>query len=370
MSKFPAPKFYATDKDVHDLLMRLNVDALINVGKSRGIILSHSTPKDSMVSYLAKQMYSHIQLREALNLIEHEEREEKATPSKIDADVDMGAVCTAFERVREERKDPDEQMIIGQRPSGELEVKLTYTHLDLSQNTLRQRTTKEVTFLVQKNGKVLDFSYNNNAKAAEVYSEVKALLKGKEPSAITECVSLSGIQDSAKRVQFFLDLMNGVAGFRLRSVRDVKAERMTKSHPGTEEDDADEKDAVEEMVKKMALAGGSVWTSPEFTTMVKNGFFVHSARWLGTEIAGENRTIEFDAGFSTGECLDFSGRVIGYYKRNEDGSLEKKITPLSATDREVFRSRAQDSAFAALEKLQPPKETAPTSEPAEQPESQ
>jgi hypothetical protein len=355
MSKFPPPKFYATDKDVHDLLTRLNMESLVVVGKSRGLILSHNAPKDALVSYLAKQMFSHPQLHNALKLMEHEEKEEKTTPSKIDADVDMGKVAEAFGRVRDDRKDPDERMEITQRPSGELEVKHTYTHLDFAQTTLRQRTTKVTTFIVQKNGKVLDFDYNNTAKAAEIYSEVKTILKGEAPIAITEFVSLTGVQDNAKRIEFFLNLMNSVAGFRLRAVRDVKAERMAVAQTEGEGSDVDAQEEVEEMVKKMALNGGSVWTSPEFQSMVKNGFFVYNARWLGTELNGENRTVEFDAGFSTGECLDFSIRVLGFYKRNNDGGLEKKLTLLNSTDREAFRSSVQKSAFEAVEKVQPPK---------------
>ena len=355
MSKFPPPKFYATDKDVHDLLTRLNMESLIVVGKRRGLILSHSSQKDTVVSYLAKQMFSHPQLQEALKLMEHEEKEEKAIPSKIDADVEISSVAQAFERVRDERKDPDERMQITQRPSGELEVKYGYTHLDFSQATLRQRTSKEITFLIQKNDKVLDFSYNNNSKAAEIYSQVKAILKGADPCVITEQVSLNGIEDSGKRVAFFLELMNGIAGFRLRSVINVKAERMANIPSGGDDDNS--KEETEEMVKKMALIGGSVWTSPEFQGMVKSGFFVYNARWFGTELDGDNRTIEFDAGFSDGECLDFATRVLGYYKRNEDGSLEKKLTPLANSERELLRARVQKSAFESVEKIQPAKTT-------------
>ena len=354
MSKFPAPKFYATDKDVHDLLTRLNHESLITVGKMRGILLSHSSPKDSVISYLANQMFSHPQLQDALKLMEHEEKEEKATPAKLDTNVEMADVAHAFERVRDERKDPDERMQITQRPSGELEVTIKYTHLDFSQATLRQRTAKEITFLVQKNGKVLDFSYNNNAKAAEIYSEVKAVLKGDEPCKITETISLNGIKDAGKRIQFFLDLMNGTIGFRLRGVRDVKAERMQSVQPPSDDGDEADKEQLEDMVKKMALTGGSVWTSPEFRTMVQNGFFVYNARWLGTELEGENRTMEFDAGFSTGECLDFAIRVLGVYKRSGDGSLEKKLTSLGTPERESLRSRVQQSAFEAIDKLQSP----------------
>jgi hypothetical protein len=331
------------------------MESLIAVGKSRGLILSHNSAKDVVVSYLAKQMFSHPQLHNALKLMEHEEKEEKTTPSKLDADVEIAKVAQAFERVRETRKDPDERMEITQRPTGELVVKHTYTLLDFAHATLRQRTTKEITFIVQKNGKVLDFEYNNNPKAAAIYSEVKTILKGNDPITITEYVSLNGVQDNAKRIEFFLNLITGVTGFRLRTVSDVKAERMAVVQTEGEDGDADKKEELEEMVKKMALNGGSVWTSPEFQSMVKNGFFVYSARWLGTELTGDNRTVEFDAGFSTGECLDFSIRVLGFHKRNEEGGLEKKLTLLNNTERELFRSSVQKSAFEAVEKVQPAK---------------
>jgi hypothetical protein len=350
MSKFPGPKFFATDKDVHDLLTKLNAESLLQIAKSRGLLLSHNSPKDSVVTYLSRQMFSHPQLLEALKLMEREDKEEKATPSKVDADVDIATVAQAFETVRDNRKDSDERMQITQRPSGELEVKVAYTHLDFSLATLRQRTTRELTFLVKKSGKILDFSYNNNTKAAELYSEVKSVLKGEDPNQITECVSLKGIPEVAKRIQFFFDLMNGIVGFRLRVVRDVKAERMSGFKPEPGDSDAESKEQMEDMVKKIALAGGSVWTSPEFRNMIKNGFYVYNAKWLGTQIEGENRTIEFDAGFSTGECLDFSVRVLGVYKRNESGDLEKKLTPLDATERESLRSLVQSTAFEAIEK--------------------
>jgi hypothetical protein len=354
MSKFPPPKFFATDKDVHDLLTRLTVDALLTVSKSRGLLLSPLWQKDQIVSFLSKQMFSYPQLQEALKWMERDEREERATPSKLDADVDMSAVVQAFEKIRDERKDPDERMGFTSRPSGELEVKIQYTQLDYSQATLRQRTTKEITFLVKKEGNIFDFSYNNNPKAAEYYAEVKKVVKGEKPSLITECVSLAGIQDNGKRVQFFVDLMSGMPGFQLRTVRDVKAERLPTVRQGNEnQTDEDGKGKMEDMVKKMALAGGSVWTSPEFKTMVDRGFFVYNTKWLGTESDGDNRVIEFEAGFSSGECLDFAVRVLGLYKRNEHGDLESKISPMNANERENLRSLVHDTAFDALEKAQP-----------------
>jgi hypothetical protein len=355
VSKFPPPKFYATDKDVHDLFSRISADDLLTIAKSRGIILSHSTSKDSVVSYLARQTYSHQQLRAALAFIESDEKEEKVTPSKVDSKADLTEIAQAFEKVRENRKDPDERMTISQRDTGELEVKVNYTHVDVSQATLRQVKAKEITFVVSKAGDVADFTYNNNPKAAEIYAEVKNVIKGEAPISITECVSLKGVTDPGKRVQFFIELMNGMLGFRLRSVPYVKAERMGALSGESTADEA-EKENVEEMVKKMALTGGSVWNSPEFSTMVKNGFFVYNARWLGTELDGENRNIEFDAGFSTGDCLDFSIRVLGVYKRKDDGLLEKKLTPLSQAEREKLRRVVQDSAFEALEKIRTPQD--------------
>ena len=122
-------------------------------------------------------------------------------------------------------------------------------------------------------------------------------------------------------------------------------------------EDAEEKNLLEDMVKKMALTGGNVWSSPEFTTMVAHGFYVYNAKWLGTEEGGDNRVVEFDAGFSNGECRDFSVRVLGLYKRNESGDLEKKLTPLSSHERESLRATVQSSAFSALEKIQPAKPT-------------
>ena len=353
MSKFPPPKFYATDKDVHDLFSRLSAEALISLARGRGLMVSHLWQKDSIVAYMARQMHSLPQLQTALKLMERDEREEKATPSKLQVTADVPEIAQAFERVRDERKDPDERMRITQRPTGELEVKVEYTHLDLSKATLRQRVTKEVTFLVNKNGDVANFSYNNNAKAAEIYSEVKKVLKGDSPNEITESVSLSSIPEPKQKVQFFLELMNGIQGFRLRAVRNVKAERSKSDKSGSDEEEAEAKERVEDMVKKMALDGSSVWTSPEFASMIKNGFFVYSARWLGTELEGANRVIEFDAGFSSGECLDFAVRVLGVYKRKDDGTLETKVTPMSATEKESLRAIVHDSAFEAVEKAMP-----------------
>lgn len=150
--------------------------------------------------------------------------------------------------------------------------------------------------------------------------------------------------------------MNGINGFRLRAVRDIKAERMSPSvAQSSQEDDEESKEQLEDMVKKMALVGGSVWTSPEFATMVERGFYVYNAKWLGTEIEGDNRIIEFDAGFSTGECNDFSVRVLGVFKRKESGELEKKLTQLTVEERELLRGVVQNSAFEAIEKILPPK---------------
>jgi hypothetical protein len=353
MSKFPPPKFYATDKDIHDLLTRFSAERLIKVSMERGMILSHQTEKFTVINYLSRQMYSHPQLDYLVSQMDKEEKHEKTTPAKLDADLEIDQVAKVFETIRDARKDPDEQMIISHRPSGELEVKVKYTDFDFSQATLRQRTSEEITFVVKKSGNVLDFNFKNNSKAAEIFADVRENIKGGNQPTITESVSLAGINDPAQRTQFFLSLMNGMEGFRLREVKDIKAERFKGLNRGGEEAESAAKEQVETLVRKMALAGDSVWTSPEFLTMTENGFFVYSAKWRGTETEGENRTIEFEAGFSSGECLDFNLRVLGVYNRNSDGNLEIKLSPLSPPQREALRWKMQQSAFDALGKIPP-----------------
>ena len=375
--------FFADDKDIADLLLaakqKLNKQRLIALARSRGIILSPEDERETIVRYLSRLPTGWMELTTLLRTTETAGRKEPTTYLQIDASASTKELHTAIQAVREIRvSGRDEVYSVTASRLGLISVTVQYTEPDMSKTRLFQRQPREVTISFEKCEAGYKVRHQATGRAAEIVKEITEQLEKDTAAAVVQRqIELKGIWDPGLRTSFFLQLMRGLPGFSSPDVSDIKVNRMPKEavpalasktaegqsssgeidhgdgpdeEPSEEQEaEAEAKDTIIGVVKRVALEGEGVLHSDEYKRLTDAGFFVSHAVWKSLENAPTGRLIEFEAQFGDPqEGTGFSFAVLGAYKRKEDGGHRVARSPVDPLESADFNAKIEQSAEEAL----------------------
>ncbi len=354
MAVYQPSKYYADDKDVHDILSspKLSTKALIALCRERGIFLSEEAPREELVHYASKLPFSWTQIQQVMGAVQREDKEEKITTCKIAVEATVDEVRQAIEQVRDIRKEPrSEQYSITQGRDGKIKIKVNYTEPDFQRARLIQRRQK---------GDQYEVRHSQNERTDEIITQIIEELTpaNSEQKPVRRTIDLSGVKNHEHRTQFFVNLIGEMEGFQLREVRDLKVDHLENdpAAPGvSEEDEAKEKierEQLRSLVRKVALSGDNILISPQYQHLAKDGFFISKAVWTSVETLGAGRLFEFEAEFrDAANATKFAYQIRGVYNRNQDGEIEKTKSELSEAEKGVLRDCLETAAYGAVEKV-------------------
>ena len=363
MPKFLPSKYYADDKDVHDILSspKISLKMLLAIARHRGIFLSEESPREEVVHYMSMLPFSWPQIQEVMGEIEREDREEKLTTCKIEASAQLDQVEQAFQKMREIRGEAlNENYDVTQTKDGQLLVKVTYTEPDLQKARLIQRRQKEAVFEITKKGDVLGVRHTQNDKTNDILNQIiDSLVAPDAPhKPVRKTIELSGVNNHEHRTQFFLNVFRGMEGFQLREVKDLKVDRLDEIDTADVSDEEDEpeteasREVLKALVRKIALSGENILISPQYQQMTKDGFFISKAVWTSIETVGAGRLVEFEAEFknATGGS-GFAYQVRGVYDRDSDGEVATSKGDVSDAEKNMLRNCLETAAYASVETI-------------------
>jgi hypothetical protein len=363
MPKFQPSKYYADDKDVHDILSspKIPLKKLLSLCRQRGIFLSEECPREELVHYMSKLPFSWLQIQEVMGEVEREDREENLTTCKLNSNGHLDAVEQAIQKVRENRGEAlSEVYDVTQTKEGRLQIKVVYTEPDFQRARLIQRRQKEAIIEIEAKGKDLDVRHTQNEKTQDILAELQSLLTPPDGAdkPVLRTIELSGIRNHKQRTKFFINLFSGMEGFQLREVRDLKVDLLTgeeANDPAQPEEDQElrmSKEALKALVRKVALSGENILLSPQYQQLAKDGFFISKAIWTSMETAAKGRLFEFEAEFQNPQSAsDFAYRVRGMYDRDKDGELVKAKTHVDDSEKDQLRSCLEAAAYASIENV-------------------
>ncbi|WP_426750249.1 hypothetical protein [Myxococcus sp. Y35] len=374
--------FFADDKDIADLLLaakqKLNKQRLIALARSRGIILSPEDDREAIVRYLSRLPTGWLELTTLLRATESAGRKEPTTYMQIEASASTKELHSAIQAVRDNRiSGRDEVYSVAATRVGFISVTVQYTEPDTSKTRLFQRQPREVTISFEKCDSGYKVRHQATGRAAEIVKEITERLEEDTSTKVSRRqIELKGVSDPGLRTNFFLQLMRGLPGFSSPDVTDVKVNRMpkdnvpafakmtetqalgedtdlvdaTEGEPSEEQEaEAEAKDAIIGVVKRVVLEGEGVLHSEEYKRLTDAGLFVSHAVWKSLESSSEGRLIEFEAQFGDpNEGTGFSYAVLGAYKRKDDGEHRKARSPVDALEAAEFNAKLEQSAEAAL----------------------
>lgn len=386
------PLYFAEDKDVFDLLesskRTFDNNRLIQIARKRGIVLSASTSRDNLVQYLSRLTWGWSQIQGLVALTESRDRPEKVANETVTTKLDPAKMQEAALAVKKERSEKsDEVYSIHKGDDDKVTIKVSYTDFEPSRTRLSQRVQKDLLMEIEKTDEGYVFRHNANERGREIVSKIiEKLPRDQDKAVVPERISLAGIKDPAKRTEFFLHLMQNLQGFKLVNVTSVSVDRVATeenehssfesevghfssedqekseydlepSEEDSEEDlEEDLEETVEEtaamlsVVRKVALHGENLLSSPQFNQLKSDRFFLSRAVWRSSETRQSGNELDFEADFEDAKnCSAFRYNVLGIYSRKTRGSQEikKTRTAVLASDRAQYLTLIEKAAKAA-----------------------
>lgn len=356
MAKYQPSKYYADDKDLHDVLSspKIPLKRLLNLARRRGIFLSEESPREEIVNYMSRLPFGWNQLQETMVEIEREDREEKLTTSKVTANANLERFREAAEQLKDTRGEQlSENYKITETKDGRLEVRVEYSEPDFLKNRLIQRRQREVVLEVQKMGNnEFEVRSTQNERTETILNEIIASLAPPDAKdkPVRKTIELNGITNHTHRTQFFVNLMGGMEGFRLREVRDLRVDRIVRESDDDEDAEATaDTDELKALVRKVALSGENILISPQYQQLAKDGFFISRSVWTSIETTGEGRIFEFEAEFKDAQnASNFAYQIRGVYQRNNDGEILQTRSEIADNEKSQLKARLEAAAYHSV----------------------
>ncbi|PYJ10656.1 MAG: hypothetical protein DMF06_05560 [Verrucomicrobia bacterium] len=363
-------RYYFDDKDIADLFSHpaFTVRVLTQIAREQGVFLHRDESIDDLIGYLRRFAFDWATLIKIAKRINADERQEKRMPYRIALDLKPEQIIHALERTRDKRANlKRETYNFQQNPSGLIDVDIEYTHVDPTRMMAMQREQRHIQVEIENVGGKVEIHYNNNDRAVEVVEQFVSFVRASVDENLTATkIELRDIRDPVKRTEFFLELMHRMQGFRVTDVKDLKVDHRFPEAPSTNEDVQEEGEEqtedintlegeqVKGLVRNAVLHGESLLTSELYRRLRETGYYIASSTWSAKEDKGEERIVEFTAGFSdpvagTGFAFD----VLKVVRIDKAGDRDRAASPFKLFERRRLQTQLAESCYAAYEKLKP-----------------
>jgi hypothetical protein len=360
--------YFADDKDIFDLLsaarQKLTPQKLVDFARCRGVILSASDDRDTLVDKLALLPFGWPDLQKLIEATDTAERAERSTSRSLAGTFDLDQVLAVAEKIKAERESRGETISFD-RTEKTLRVRVTYSEVEPTSTRLLQRTRREFTLEFEPRTESMLVRHQAQARASEMLNAIASALSATGQTRI----ELSGVKNHALRTAFFLQLIRGVEGFTFTDVKAVKASPLPKE--GAEDDEAsddDEPTPADEMdeddpdaidaeqaefvayVKDLALKGEAIHLTEQYKALERHGLFIRAVTWTATEqkSTGGGARYEFEAGFESAQATGFTYTPRAVFDRKSDGEFKKTKAVVPPDDKIRLLRLMETAAVTAM----------------------
>lgn len=318
MSNSGSSIYYATDKNISDVLNQKNVTVkhLKSFLEKKGIIVAAKARKESLIEYIRAFLIDYDDRLLIMSVFGSNEKKEKTTHKVLKTELEDASILEALNDVKKMYAVDDESINISQNSDGEISVTLRYTEVDFKKTELQQRRTKNITLNISNHNNQIKIQSPATEKASMLIEDLKGHLLEKvdEDDIEEKIISLEGITSPEKRTQFFVDLISNMNDYKVHDVKSVSI-----SH--TQDDSVDLSNTA--FINKVVLNGHEVMSSPEFKDLNGRGFYISKLTWLAKDKNdNEGDHYEFESEFTDQiNCTGFRYSCKCFYQYNE--SLEE-----------------------------------------------
>lgn len=348
--------FSVSDKAMFDAVNQSKVtnSELKEIFLSRGILTSSTTSRKDLASYFSLFTHSYFDYKRLSDLIGTNARREKTTSTTIADVVPTEVLESSINKISE--------TIISQGARCESQISkdgksytlhIDYEEFNYGNSEFKQVAKKSATITLDLSDEGITVRHPQNKTVEEwqalLIAEVESQ-SGKELQ--TSRISLSHISDHNKISEFFVSIINGIDGYKLKDVTDVYV-----YHPKEDETSALEPDDDSETItlgthiSKALLKGQNVLQSEVLKQFYDKEFYLSKIVW---RCIAENSTIdgdiyEFEVQFSDPENKDdFSYLAKGFYSYVSEGQYSKSRKALTTFQEQLFNKAIENAAKKAL----------------------
>jgi len=351
-------QFYATDKDVFDLLAcarrSLTEGVLREIARERGIFFSPHETRDDLVDAISELPFTLGELREVMGRRESSRRAEKTTSITLDANISIDELKAV---VREYKDDvgTSEKVVSNSKGTAGLVMNVEYDEMDYSRTRLIQRQRLDATIeFFQQDGKTI-VRLPASEKSKRIVEDLAGRIESRRRTPIArEAIELDADFTADERTTFFMRLISELSGHKLYGVTNLKIAPGLRPQDELDEDDLDEDvraEASQELlviVRSMALSGENLIASKEYLSLKERGFYITSITWKTRQTTIPYDIPHLHAEFEDGENgKSFKYSVKGAY-RFQEGEYTKTARPVDDSERESLYQLVESTARALL----------------------
>lgn len=355
-------QYFATDKDIHDLLysakQRITENVLHELSRDRGIFYSHKESRETLSNKIS--LLSH-DYNDVIGIIERRDssrRNERTTSITLNINLTPEEIKDAINEYRQTT--PNEVVTSFQKSTTEVNLNITYDEYDYSKTRLIQRQQKEASIeFLQKDGKTF-IRIPATEKARVIVEDLKNKISSKKKQEIpSEEIELSALTQAEERTTFFMKLIRSLPNYNLLTVSKLRVATSTSTSTSGADDEIDieeddNSDASSEMlsiVKHIALSGENLMASPIYQDLKDRGYFITSITWRCKQTAEPYTVMQFEAGFEDRQqAKKFRYGITGAL-RHQNGAYTKTLRPVTASEKEGLFDVIEEAARSVLNEL-------------------
>ncbi|MBR8049439.1 hypothetical protein LGM69_30485 [Burkholderia multivorans] len=351
-------QFYATDKDIFDLLAcarrSLTEGVLREIARERGIFFSPHDTRDDLVEAISELPFTLNELLEIMGRRESSRRAEKTTSVTLDANIPIEELKAVVREYKDE-VGTSEKVVSHSKGTDGLVMNVEYDDMDYSRTRLIQRQRQDATIeFFQQGGKTI-VRLPASEKSKRIVEDLTGRIESRRRTPLVrEAIELDADFTADERTTFFMRLISELPGHRLYGVTNLKIAPSLRPEDELDEDDLDEDvraEASEKLlviVRSMALSGENLIASKEYLSLKERGFYITSITWKSRQTTIPYDVPHLHAEFEDGENgRNFKYSVKGTY-RFQEGEYTKTARPVDDGERENLYQLVESAARTIL----------------------
>lgn len=360
-------QYYINDKEVHDALestkQKITNQALLELLKSRGVIMSSRTERIDLVKALSEFDFMYHEIELLASKIEASPRRARYKTTEIHnvQDADEEEIRLILEGIKDIKKPENNERFKISKENNTYKLSVDYTETDLSKTTLKQKQQNSAEIFIEKVGSTLIIQSPIKERPKEITESLKERFTKKFENSKPFEISLQDITDAKIRTDFFINILSSTESLTYHTVKSVGVESRIYM-PGqdeevstysTSEEDADDSSEIasgelQELVKA-SLSGTKILTTTEYKNLIANGFFISHIIWECSDSEGKYR---LRVGFEhPTKASGFNYDVLSMHKRTSPFEFQKTRSKITDTKRRQIFETIQHAANASYKKV-------------------
>ncbi|WP_141323177.1 hypothetical protein [Myxococcus sp. AB025B] len=361
--------YYADDKDIYDFLLNhrreVPFNALLEIARSRGILLSQSDSHEEIASYISSLTFDWPHLSQLYERVQTADRIEKTSSIILTSTVSHSQLTAIIDQTSKKRQLGGNEAYRITQGGNTTTIEVTYSELpDPSKNRLEQRRERKLSISITPQDDGIHVRHDANKRADEIITSITSAIENKTGQPVEKAlIELSGIKSPDSRTGFFLTLMRSITDCRLVDVTHVSVDRISEESDDEEStqqsDDSHTPQPTRPRTRrdrKMTglvrswLKGNALLQTRHYQDLIKEDFFISHAIWVVEREKGPARQIIFEAEFGNpNAATGFRYHLKGTFEKKRDGQWRTTSSPVSDSDRSEFSGLIEMAARKALQ---------------------